>query len=296
LLNFEKQEVARQANNEIARRELLQFTKQTMPTYKSNWHHVSYANKLDQFIRGDIKNLMIFMPPQHGKSELSTRRTPAKLLGDNPDLKIGIVAYNHTIAAKFSRDIQRVITGEGYNDIYPQTTLNNQNVRTMDTYLRNSDEFEVVDKKGSLVSVGVGGGLTSRKLDIAIMDDLYKDAADAWSQVKREGVQDWYDTVLRTRLHNDSQQLLVFTRWHEEDLAGYLLKTEPEKWEVVLYEAIKTDNVTEDDPRELGKALWPEQHSLETFKICKRTTLLCLIASTNKTQHQKKGYCCQMAN
>ena len=266
MLNFEKQEVARQANNEIARRELLQFTKQTMPTYKSNWHHVSYANKLDQFIRGDIKNLMIFMPPQHGKSELSTRRTPAKLLGDNPDLKIGIVAYNHTIAAKFSRDIQRVITGEGYNDIYPQTTLNNQNVRTMDTYLRNSDEFEVVDKKGSLVSVGVGGGLTSRKLDIAIMDDLYKDAADAWSQVKREGVQDWYDTVLRTRLHNDSQQLLVFTRWHEEDLAGYLLKTEPEKWEVVLYEAIKTDNVTEDDPRELGKALWPEQHSLETLQ------------------------------
>ena len=58
------------------------------------------------------------------------------------------------------------------------------------------------------------------------MDDLYKDASSAWSPVIRQNVADWYDTVASTRLHNDSQQLLVFTRWHMEDLAGRLLEQE----------------------------------------------------------------------
>ena len=253
------------AELELARRDILSFTRLTKPDYRENWHHVSYAEKLNAFMRGEIKNLMIFMPPQHGKSELSSRRLPAKLLGDNPDLKIAIVAYNHTIASKFNRDVQRIINDPVYADIYPETRLNNINVRTMDTYLRNADEFEIVSKQGSLVSVGVGGGLTSRKVDKAIMDDLYKDAADAWSQVKRESVLDWYLTVMRPRLHNNSQQLIVFTRWHEDDLGGYLLRTEPEEWEVVLYEAIKTDKHLTDDPRSPGEALWPSQHKLETL-------------------------------
>lgn len=245
---------------EKARRNLLDFTKYTFPSFRENWHHASYAAKMDRFINGEIKNLMVFAPPQHTKSEFSSRRGPAKLLGKNPDLKIGIVAYNHTIAAKFNRDIQRIINSAEYQDVYPETRLNFHNVRTMDTWLRNVDEFEIVDKRGSLVSVGVGGGLTSRKLDIAIMDDLYKDAAEAWSQTVRDSVQDWYDTVLKTRLHNNSQQLLVFTRWHEEDLAGYLLRTEPEEWEVVIFEALKTSRINSpDDPRRKGEALWPEQ-------------------------------------
>jgi predicted phage terminase large subunit-like protein len=101
------------------------------------------------------------------------------------------------------------------------------------------------------------------------MDDLYKDAADAWSFTIREKVQDWYDTVLRTRLHNNSQQLLVFTRWHEEDLAGYLLRTEPENWEVVLFEAIK-ERPHDYDPREIGEPLWGSQHSLENLQKIKK--------------------------
>ena len=247
-----------------AKHNILEFTRYTMPEYRVNWHHRDYCKKIDAFIKGDIKNLMVFIGPQHGKSEISTRRTPAQLLGIYPDKKVGIVAYNHTIAAKFNRDIQRIIDSEEYRNVFPNTNLNNSNVRTTGTYLRNADEFEIVGHKGSLVSVGVGGGLTSRKRDIAIMDDLYKDAADAWSHTIREKVQDWYNSVLKTRLHNNSQQLLVFTRWHEEDLGGYLLRTEPEKWEIVIYEAIKETN-REDDPREIGEALWPEQHSLETL-------------------------------
>lgn len=244
-----------------ARQDLLSFTKYTYDDYEANWHHILYAKKLDDFMNGKIKNLMVFMPPQHGKSEMSTRRLPAKMLGDNPSLKIGMAAYNHTIASKFNRDVQRIIESEEYQGIYPDTKLGGK-------FLKNSDEFEIVDKGGSFVSVGIGGSLTSRQIDIAIMDDLYKDAQSAWSQTVRQSVQDWYDTVLRTRLHNDSQQLLVFTRWHEEDLAGYLLRTEPENWEVVLFEAIRTDKKHEYDHREVGEALWPERHAIdELLKI-----------------------------
>jgi len=251
-----------------ARKNIMDFTQYTMPKYEANWHHELYAEKLDAFMRGEIKNLMVFMPPQHGKSELSTRRLPAKKLGDNPDLKIGLVAYNHTIAAKFNRDVQRIIETPKYEELYPGTSLNNQNVRTTQNFLKNSDEFEIVGHDGSLVSVGIGGSLTSRQLDILIMDDLYKDAQSAWSSTVRNNVQDWYETVARTRLHNDSQQLLVFTRWHEEDLAGHLLRTEPDDWEVVLFEAIRTDAKHEYDPREKGEALWPSKHSLdELLKI-----------------------------
>ncbi len=290
MLNLEqKKTIAEQARIELARRHILDFTQHTMPEYRANWHHVNYAKKLDEFMAGNIKNLMVFMPPQHGKSELSTRRVPAKILGDNPDVKVGVIAYNHTIAAKFNRDIQRIITEDSYSQIYSETKLNYQNVRTMDTYLRNSDEFEVVGRKGSLVSVGVGGGLTSRKLDIAIMDDLYKDAADAWSQVKRESVQDWYDTVLRTRLHNDSQQLIVFTRWHEEDLGGYLLRHEPENWEVVLYEAIKTRSDIPDDPREIGEALWPEQHSIEKLESMRKNNPIVFDSLYQQNPTPKEG-------
>lgn len=250
-----------------ARKGILRFTEYTKRDYIANWHHIKYCEKIDAFVDGKIKNLMVFMPPQHGKSEISSRRLPAKMLGKNPDLRIGLVSYNHTIAAAFNRDIQRIIDNEDYHKLYPSTALNESNVRAVQSgYLRNSDIFEIVDHRGFLVSVGVGGALTSRTIDMLIMDDLYKDAESAWSLTIRSKVQDWYDTVAKTRLHNDSQQLIVFTRWHEEDLAGWLLRTEPEKWEVVIYPAIKIGEPTEVDPREQGQALWGVKHSLERLR------------------------------
>lgn len=251
---------AERAKRELARRKILNFTKYTMQDYQANWHHEVYAEKIDKFAKGEIKKLMVFMPPQHGKSEISTRRLPAFLIGKNPNLRIGIAAYNSTIATKFNRDIQRIIDNEIYNKLFPETTLD-----TTGRYLRNSEEFEIPKYKGSVITVGVGGGLTSRAIDILIMDDLYKDAQSAWSQAVRTSVSDWYHTVARTRLHNDSQQLIVFTRWHEEDIAGELLAKEKD-WEVIVFEAIKQNINAEYDKREIGQALWQEKHSLETLE------------------------------
>lgn len=244
-----------------ARRNLIDFTTWTFSSYEIGWHHRKYAAALDAFSRGEIKNLMVFQPPQHGKSELCSRRLPAKRHGDNPDLRLALSSYNHTFASKFNRDIQRIIDSERYKELYPETRLGGKGADG--TWLRNSEEFEIVGHRGSLVTVGVGGGLTGRPVDVGIIDDPYKDANEAWSTTVRQSVQDWYDTVFKTRLHNDSQQLITLTRWHPEDIAGTILKKEPEKWHVVTFPAIKVGPPTEDDPRQEGEALWEEKHSLE---------------------------------
>ncbi len=265
-------EIARAAKMELARRSLIDFTKYTNPLYIENWHHVSYAAKLDAFAAGRIKKLMVFMPPQHGKSELCSRRLPAKMLGDNPDLRAGLVSYNHDFASKFNRDVQRIIDSREYAGLYPETRLNTANIRAaVGSWLRNSDEFEIVGRQGGLVTVGIGGGLTGRALDVLIIDDPYKDPKDAWSPTVRRSIQDWYDTVATTRLHNDSRQLITLTRWHQDDLAGVILKREPGEWEVVKFQAIKEGDPTGIDPRHEGEALWPERHSLARLLSAKQS-------------------------
>lgn len=201
------------------------------------------------------------MIPTHN-SELSTRRTPAFMLGKKPDTKAAIIAYNHTFASKFNRDVQRIIDSEEYKEVFKDTRLSGS-VKDSQGYLRNNHEFEVVGKRGSLISVGVGGGLTGNRVDVGFIDDPFKDAKDAWSPVVRENVWEWYTTVFETRLHNDSQQLITLTRWHEDDLAGRILKKEADLWEVVSFPAIKVNDNNPDDPREVGEALWEERHSKE---------------------------------
>lgn len=267
----QRQALAMEAQRELARRYLLDFTLYTYPGYRINWHHRSYAQKLDAFARGEIKKLMVFMPPQHGKSELCSRRLPAKMLGDNPDLRIGLVSYAHDFVSKFNRDVQRIIDTPEYAALYPDSRLNTQNVRTITgTWLRNADEFEIVGHKGSMVTVGVNGGLTGRAIDVLIIDDPYKDNRDAWSPTTRRNVQDWYDTVANTRLHNHSRQLITLTRWHPDDLAGVLLRREPEDWEAVIFPAIKEGERSDYDPRCDGEPLWPGQHSLERLLAVKK--------------------------
>jgi predicted phage terminase large subunit-like protein len=147
--------------------------------------------------------------------------------------------------------------------VSPEKTLPDRRNSDSSGYVRNNHEFEIKDSRGSLVSVGVGGGLTSRQIDIMILDDVYKDAKEAWSPVQRANVSEWYSTVVETRLHNESKVLIVFTRWHENDLGGELLRAEPEKWDVLKLPAIKQNKDNSEDKRNIGQALWPERHSLE---------------------------------
>ena len=260
----------------VPQENLLSFTRHTLPAFAPAPFHIAYYEVLTRFALGEIKKLMITMPPQHGKSEGATRRLPAFVLGQDPDKRIAIVSYNAIKARKFNRELQRIMDDDRYYELFPQTLLAGQasyqeQGRRSRNYARNSDECEIVGYQGSFKTIGVGGSLTGEPVDMLIMDDLYKDASSAWSPVIRQNVADWYDTVASTRLHNDSQQLLVFTRWHMEDLAGRLLEQEgvydpienPQGWLLVSFPAIQNRPPSEQDPRAEGEPLWPERHSLE---------------------------------
>lgn len=259
-----------------AQSDLLSFTIATFPTFEPADFHRRYYHALDQFAKGEIRKLAVFMPPQHGKSEGSTRRLPAFVLGRDPEKKIAIVSYNDTKAKKFGREVQRIIDDPVYHEIFPDTLLGQSHVdQVTGTWVRTANEAEIVGHTGSLKAVGVGGPLTGEPVDMLIMDDLYKDAKSAWSATIREAVADWYDSVADTRLHNESQQLIVFTRWHENDLAGRLLKLQgeydpvnnPDGWVVIKYPAIKVGAPTVWDPREEGEPLWPERHNLHGLEL-----------------------------
>ncbi|TKC01241.1 phage terminase large subunit [Pedobacter cryotolerans] len=254
-----KEAILKEFTLRSAREDLTAFTTVTMPSFDPTPFHLNFFKVLDDFAHGRIKKLMIFAPPQHGKSEGSTRRLPAYLLGLNPNLKVAIVSHTASLASKFNKEIQRIMDEPDYREIFPDTVLPSGN----DSYARNNTELEVVGKKGGIRSVGVEGGLTGETVDILIMDDLYKDAMDAWSPIVRGNVENWYSTVAETRLHNNSQQLIVFTRWHHEDLAGKLLAEPDNDWTVVKYPAIKEGEPDDNDPREDGEALYPQRHDIK---------------------------------
>ena len=269
----------------LGERNLLSFTRYTLPSFIPAPFHIAYYEVLTRFAMGEIKKLMITMPPQHGKSEGATRRLPAFVLGQDPDKRIAIVSYNATKARKFNRELQRIMDDDRYYELFPQTLLAGQasyqeQSKRSRNYARNADECEMVGYQGSFKTIGVGGSLTGEPVDMLIMDDLYKDAASAWSPVIRQNVADWYDTVASTRLHNDSQQLMVFTRWHMEDLAGRLLEQEgvydpidnPQGWMLISFPAIQNKPPSELDPRAEGEPLWPERHSLSKLLEIKERT------------------------
>ncbi len=253
------------------------FATAVYPSLKLTPFHEVYYRILDHFARGDIRKLIISVPPQHGKSLGASVLLPAYLLGRNPDLKIAVASYNVSLASRFNRRTQRVIDSEAYAAIFPETTLKSASSRS--EYVRTATQADIVGHQGELLAVGREGSLTGNDVDIFILDDLYKDAMEANSPIVRENCWEWYTSVVRTRMHNDSSELIVFTRWHAEDLIGTLLEREsalqlerwsqieelsPSKqWLVVNFEALKEGAPTEVDPRSAGSALWPERHSQE---------------------------------
>ena len=241
------------------------FLDYTDVNYQRQWFHTLIARKCQDLLFGKLPTdrLMVFVPPQHGKSEIVSRKFPAWALGYNPRLKIVGTSYAASLAQGFSRAIQRTMDSSEYSDIFPASFLNSKSVKTdiKRNYLRNIDIFETVGYGGFYKAVGVGGGLTGTPADLGIIDDPVKDAIEASSQTYRDNVWNWYNDVFLTRLHNGSKQCLIMTRWHEDDLAGRLLSREPEKWTVVRVPAIREDMSDPEDPRAIGEALWEERHS-----------------------------------
>ena len=259
-----------------AKPSFIDFSGEVYPFLEFTPFHRTYYKVLEAFAEGRIRKLIVSMPPQHGKSVGATTLLPAYMLGLNPDMRIAIASYSGTLASKFNRRVQRIIESREYEALFPDTTIKRGTKPA--GYIRTSDEVEIIGRKGELISVGREGSLTGNRVDCFILDDLYKDAMEAQSPVVRDNCWDWYTSVVRTRMHNTSRELIVFTRWHEDDLIGTLMRTEPcrmlrswndiaevgpAEWLYLNFEALKASEPTPLDPRAEGEALWPAQQSSE---------------------------------
>lgn len=220
----------------VARKKFKNYAKFIDDKIVLSQFHKTYYEILDRFAHGKIKKLIVTVPPQTGKSEGSSRKLPSFLLGLNPSLKILIGSYAASLAEGFNKDVQRIMDTPEYKILFPDTRIMGEEKKTRyQAFARNSKMTETIGKGGYIISVGRNGSLTGKSVDIAILDDLYKDHMEANSPIIREAAWKWYTTVVTTRLHNNSQQLIVFTRWHKDDLIGRIEDKENvvnvEKWE-----------------------------------------------------------------
>lgn len=236
------------------------------PVYRRQWFHTLIADKCQDLFEGKINKLMVFMPPQHGKSEIVSRKFPTWAFGKDPTLKIIECSYSSTLAQGFSRSIQLTIDSPEYGKLFPGSQIPERGGKGLK---RDVDYFDTLSG-GFYKAVGVTGSLTGTPADLGIIDDPVKDKIEAYSDTYRQRVWDWYTDVFLTRLHNNSKQLLIMTRWHEDDLAGKILKQEGDQWEVLSLPAIKEDDHDPLDPRKVGEALWEDQHSLERLRAQER--------------------------
>ena len=240
-----------------ARRGLIDFTCYTNRAYAPAAHHRLIAEKLEAIERGEIDRLMINMPPRHGKSELGSRRFPAWFLGRNPSATIMSASYNLDKAEEFGGEVRDIVRSHTYRNLFPEVELKE------DTRAKG---FWRTSHGGFYISAGVGTALTGRGTvgPIVLIDDPLKDRAEADSERHRETVKQWYSSVVLSRF--PKAVIVVQTRWHEDDLTGWLLSEQArggDQWEILELPAIGPDN----------KALWPEFYPLDVLERVKRSTI-----------------------
>jgi len=221
--------------------------------------HLALLNaKLLEVMWGDLKRLMVFMPPRHGKSECISHYFPVVFLGCNPDSKVILSSYEAGFAATWGRKARNTLEEYG-NELWHVE---------VDQTSHAADRWDIKDRRGGMVSLGVGGPITGRGADLLIVDDPVKNSEEARSQVYRQKAWDWWCGTAQTRIEPQGRAVIIQTRWHEDDLSGRLLRDQPGKWEVLNLPAF----AEKDDAlgREEGEALWPDQWNKDTLLERKR--------------------------
>lgn len=245
-----------------------EFVDKVYPKYKWYRHCVVLANVLQRVADGELKRAMVFMPPRHGKSQLTTKLFSAYYLYRHPEQWVGVSSYAAELSYTFSR---------ASRDAYRQ---NGGNLREDAQAVKNWETPE----GGGLWASGVGGPITGKGFHLGLIDDPLKNQEEAFSETIRKKQQEWYESTFYTRAEPDAAIVVIQTRWHELDLSGWLLSQEAqdeesECWHVVNLEAIKEETSTkipatctlEPDWRQPGEALCPERYPLQRLRrICKR--------------------------
>ncbi len=234
----------------LAREDLACYAVAQWPAFELAAHHRIIVDKLEAVEKGLIRRLMIFLPPRHGKSLLATQFFPAWYLGRHPDQFIITASYGQELADDFGRKVRNLVGDPLHQSIFPGFRLaeDSTSMRRFNTAAG-----------GSYYAVGRGGPITGRGAHLLIIDDPLKDREEAQSETVRRNLHEWYTNVAYTRLQPGAAIVIVQTRWHEDDLAGRLLREPGSDWEGVSLPAIAEAN---ESFRRAGEALWPEKFPL----------------------------------
>ncbi len=221
------------------------------------YHHIQFLDrKLAQAIAKGGARLVISMPPRHGKSWLTSLYTPAWYLSMWPNRNVILTSYEASFAASWGRQVRNFL---------------NEHQSSLGIHLAEdsqaADRWNTV-QGGAMVSVGAGGAITGRGGNLILVDDILKNWEEASSETIRQKHIDWFNSTLYTRAEPGASIVILMTRWHERDLAGYLLNEHQDSWEEVRLPALAEDN----DPlgRNLGGALCPQRYDEDALNRIKQ--------------------------
>ena len=233
---------------EKAKDHFMPFVHHVYDGFIEGTHHRVIAEKLERVARGELKRLIVNMPPRHSKSEFASYLMPAWFLGRNPKLKIIQATHNTELAVRFGRKVRDLIDTPDYHTVFP------------DTGLKADDKAAGrwgTSAGGEYFAAGVGAAMTGRGADLLIIDDPHSEQ-DALSSTAFDNAFEWYTSGPRQRLQPGGSIIIVMTRWGMKDLTGRVLKmqgsdTLADEWEVVEFPAILPSD----------KPLWPEFWGLD---------------------------------
>ena len=223
--------------------EFLEFVRHVWPSFIAGSHHKIFAEKLERVAKGELKRLIVNMPPRHTKSEFASYLFPAWVMGRDPHTKIIQATHTAELAVGFGRKVKNLLDSEIYRDVFPEIELA-RDAKASGRWSTNEG--------GEYYAVGVGGALAGRGANLCIIDDPVSEQ-DALSPTALDGIYEWYTSGPRQRLQPGGSIIIVMTRWSIRDLTAKVLQKQAEggadQWEVVEFPAIfpDTDNV-----------LWPE--------------------------------------
>lgn len=231
---------------------LLAYARYIDRSYVSPSHINKITEKLEKVESGEIKRLIINMPPRFGKSYTTTQLFSSWLMGRNPRRELIVSSYNDDKAKEYTGWVRDTIESDLYHAIFPDTIIKPDK--------RAAGEWQTT-AGGKCIAAGTRGGITGYGAHFAIIDDPVKDYAEAVSEIIQNKVWDWYRAVLRTRLYPGASIIIPMTRWVTNDLAGRLitqegLLSEGGKWDILILPMIDS----------LGNPLWPEAYSLEEIQ------------------------------
>jgi predicted phage terminase large subunit-like protein len=231
----------------VANASLLAYSRRSMPSYLVGEHHRVIAQHLEAVERGEIKRLMIFAPPRHGKTELLLR-FQAWFLGRNPERRVIACSHTDRLAWRNSRRVRAQMQAPSWPfdvSVAPGAAA--------------VTAWDIAGHRGGYWAAGVGGAITGEGADLLVIDDPIKSRQHADSPVLREGTWEWYHDDAYTRLEPGAAIVLMHTRWHEDDLAGRLLQAQHaggDQWTVLTFRALD----------EHENALWPERYDADALR------------------------------